>query len=394
MMQDNGTLVGWLLKEIANRHGLLTPLLVVMLAVDLAVLAVLLGPLGALSQDGAAASPLAGTEPQRAAAASFGERDGDSESLPAEREGAEGRPPPRPAAVPVTPPPGSALLCVPQDTLLYEHDERAAVAVDRAGHLTFYGAPDATTGRPTKDSYEILRDCSPELSHANSLAVRVDGGEPEAAGAETNLARTRKGRSGDLVTVHRFSGGVELTQRVRLVAGEDGTEALEISYRLDNRSGAEKRVDLKSLLNPPLWNVHAGKPAYRVPAIADRPIPEGGRKNGRVVTERTLAAGDVSPFFVPRAGAASIASARWEPGPVGPKPNAVTFASALRLGGPSPFEYDAELGKMLPPNSAFAAYWTGLDLAPGEGETLSHRYVTGPDALPKDAPGQQGDRSR
>ncbi len=366
-----------MLKLVVKRCGLLNTFLWSLLAIDLAVLALLLGPLGVFSGDdpvevatSGGTAALEGQASQRAAAAS----DARTQDRPDPRTGKGG--PAAPVVPEGSPRPGDApLLCAPQDELLYSSRERVAVAADRAGHFTLYGGADPRSGRPTDDSYDLLRDCSTELSFANSTTLRVDGGEPETAGAENNVLTTREADDA-LRTVYRFGGGIEMTQNLRLVDQEGfGGPALEISYRLANRAQEPRTVGLRSLLNPPIWAPAPGRPAYQAPVLAERPVPEGGRKNGRIVTERTMLGEEAqAPFSVPRRGAASDSSGRWEPGAEGPPPNRITFAGALRFLR-APFFYEARLGHLLPPNSAFAAYWTGLRLKPGQQLTLSHRYV-------------------
>ncbi len=172
-----------MLKLVVRRCGLLNTLLWFLLALDLAVVALIFGPLGTFSGGdsveaarGSTAAPEGPGSPHAAAAA-----DARSQERPDPPSG-EARP-----AAPVVPDglrPGEApLLCAPQDALVYSTRERVAVAADRAGHFTLYGGADPRSGKPTNDSYDLLRDCSPELSFANSATLRVDGREPELAGA-------------------------------------------------------------------------------------------------------------------------------------------------------------------------------------------------------------------
>lgn len=378
-----------MLRLAVRKFGLFATVLWTLLVMDLAVLAVLVGPLGAFSgSDSVDAAAQGGT-------AAEGSPRPHAEAAADHR--AHGRPDPKTdeggSAAPVAPEgprPGDApLLCGSQDALLYSSRERVALAVDRAGHFTLYGGADPRSGRPTEDSYDLLRDCSPELSFANSTALRVDGGEPELAGTQTNAIGTRKAQDGALATVYRFGGGIEMTQSLRLVDEKGpGGPALAISYRLANRTEETRIVGLRSLLNPPIWAAAPDRPAYRAPVIADRPVREGGRKDGRIVTERTMLGEEArAPFYVPRRGAASDSTGRWEPGAGGPPPDRITFAGSLRFLR-APFFYEARLGHVLPPNSAFAAYWTDLRLDPGHEITLSHRYVAHP--APDASPGGRG----
>ncbi len=215
----------------------------------------------------------------------------------------------------------------------------------------------------------------------------MDGGKPELAGAKNNALETCEAEpDGALKTVYRFGGGIEMTQSLRLAdEGGPAGPTLEISYRLVNRAEETRTVGLRSLLNPPIWAPAPDRPAYRAPVIAERPTPDGGRKNGRIVTERTMLGEEAqAPFYVPRRGAASDSSGRWEPGNEGPPPDRITFASSLRFLR-APFFYEARLGYALPPNSAFAAYWTDLRIEPGAALTVSHRYATDP--MPPHTPG-------
>lgn len=374
-----------MLRLVVRRWGRLNTVLWTFLVIDLAVLALLLGPLGTFSAEdpselAARSRPDADGPPSPAGAADAADERPQGNPNPG-----TGKQAPAALAVPEGPRrPGDApLLCGPQDALLYSSRQRVAVAADRAGHFTLYGGADPRSGRPTEESYDLLRDCSPELSFANSTTVRVDGGEPEPAGAENVVGRTREAGDGALETVYRFGGGIEMTQNLRLV-DEKGSEGptLEISYRLANRARQTRTVGLRSLLNPPIWAPAPDRPAYQAPAIAGRPVPEGGRKNGRIVTERTMLGEEAeAPFYVPRRGAASDSSGRWEPGAEGPPPERITFAGSLRFLR-APFFYEARLGYVLPPNSAFAAYWTDLGVEPGQEVTVSYRYVADPSPFP------------
>ena len=371
-----------MLRFVVRKCGLLNTALWTFLLIDLTVLALLMGPLGAFS--GEDPSELA-TRGSTTADGSPDPRAEAADSRPQKRPNSpDGEGQPAAPVVPEGPRPGDApLLCGPQNALVYSSKERVALAADRAGHFTLYGGADPRSGRPTDDSYDLLRDCSPELSFANSTTLRVDGGEPEPAGAENNVVRTREAGDGALETVYRFGGGIEMTQDLRLVdeKGPDGP-ALEISYRLANRAEQTRTVGLRSLFNPPIWAPAPDRPAYRAPAVGERPVPEGGRKNGRIVTERSMLGEEARfPFYVPRRGAASDPSGRWEPGAEGPPPERITFAGSLRFLR-APFFYEARLGYVLPPNSAFAAYWTDLSVEPGQEVTVSHRYVADPSPFP------------
>ncbi|MDP9480910.1 MAG: hypothetical protein M3R38_35475 [Actinomycetota bacterium] len=385
-----------MLKLVVRECGLLNTVLWSALVLDLAVLALIVGPLGAFSggdpvetaRSGAVSAE--GPPNGRAAAAAADARQQEERTSPA--PGAKG---PAAPTVPEGPAPGDApLLCAPQEALVYSSRERVTVAADRAGHFTLYGGADPESGRPTEDSYDLLRGCSPELSFANYATLRVDGGEPELAGAENNVVRTRKAeRDGALTSVYRFGGGIEMTQSLRLLDEKgSGGPALEISYLLVNRAEETRTVGLRSLLNPPIWAAAPDRPAYRAPAVGERPVPEGGRKNGRIVTERTMLGEEAqSPFYVPRKGAASDSSGRWEPGAEGPPPERITFAGSLRFLR-APFFYEARLGYVLPPHSAFAAYWTDLRMEPGQEVTVSHRYVADSSPFPpseRDRPSTQ-----
>jgi hypothetical protein len=172
---------------------------------------------------------------------------------------------------------------------------KVQLVVDATGHLALYGGADPRTGKPTEDAYEILHDCSPGLAFANYASVLVGGREPEPAGASTLEEPTRRDAHGSLLTSFSFPGGVAMDQRVRL-EGKD----LEVSYRLENRSGEDRTVSLRSLLTPPAQTGASREGRFVVPALEND--PRANVRGLRVRSERTLVGNEVGPFEVPRGG--------------------------------------------------------------------------------------------
>ncbi len=244
---------------------------------------------------------------------------------------------------------------------------RVGLAVDATGHLALYGGADPRTGKPTEDGYEILRDCSPGLAFANYASVLVGGREPEPAGASTLEEPTRRDADGSLLTRFSFPGGVAVDQRVRL-EGKD----LQVSYRLENRSGEDRTVSLRSLLTPPAQTGASREGRFVVPALEND--PRANVRGLRVRSERTFVGNQVGPFEVPRLGVPSDSGGRWGPAGV-ERPDRVTFAGTLRL-QTAPFLYETKAGRRLPAASSFAAYWLGEELRAGESFEVTQRYVT------------------
>ena len=249
---------------------------------------------------------------------------------------------------------------------------RVGLAMDATGHLALYGGAYPRTGKPTEDGYEILRDCSLGLAFANYASVLVGGHEPEPAGASTLEEPTPRDADGSLLTPFSFPGGVAMEQRVRL-EGKD----LEVSYRLENGSGEDRTVSLRSLLTPPAQTGASREGRFVVPALEND--PRANVQGLRVRSERTLVGKQVGPFEVPRRGVPSDSGGRWGPAR-GERPDRLTFAGTLRL-QTTPFLYETKADRPLPASSSFAAYWLGEELRAGESFEVTQRYVTaGPES--------------
>lgn len=278
------------------------------------------------------------------------------------------------------------LLCSPGDELLYAGGDGVAFAADPNGHFAFYGIPDPETGRPTRDSYDLLRGCSAGLSFANLTQVEVQG--PLATDRDMlgngRVARpTRRLADGSLVTVHEPSQGLRVTQKLSLVGRQSGgaRDTLRISYRLRNFSDEPTElvrgmrnepitVSLASLIAPPLAVVgrdDSGLPTEDVFAL---PGEEAGVRN-----ERAYGAGEIpEKLRAPRPGAASDASGTWAPGAEGPAPDRLVLGGWLKLSA-DPLAYDVpDPAAPLAENAAISARWSGIELAPGEELTVSHTY--------------------
>lgn len=290
---------------------------------------------------------------------------------------------------------GTGPLCAAH-TLLYAHNDRFAVVADAEGRFAFYGAPDGRTGERSQNSYDLLRDCYPGGPYyPNYASVRIaepgamtssyggsyaeGSGEVRLADAENaaSLEPTTRGDDGSLTTRWRFEDGISLTQTLRLVEGprSGAADTLEIVYEVENTSSSPKSVGVRSHLTPPLAGER--RPLFYVPALEGRPLAEGGGAeiaNERVLFSRT---GQVHPFSVPRAGAASDASGLWSPGSEGPGPDRITFADPARLFEWS-FIYDIRPGWPLGEEPAFAVYWLDKEVGPGQKIRFSHSYGAAP----------------
>lgn len=279
-------------------------------------------------------------------------------------------------------------LCAPLDDLLYLRGDGVAVAADDGGHFGFYSLPEPG-GRPSRDSYDLLRGCSADLSFANLTHVEVDGPlatDKDVLGNGRQAESTRRAADGSLVTVHEPSQGLRVTQRLRLVEGPDGRrDALRVSYELENytdESAPELRhfpgsqplvVSLSSTLAPPLAVVSRDRSG-----APDEPVFESPGAGG--VREETVFGGGRVPeeLGAPRPGAASDSSGVWTPGPaeLGLAPDRLVVAGWLGLAA-DPLDYRVEPGTPLAENASISAQWTGLRLEPDETLTLSHTYAPG-----------------
>lgn len=237
----------------------------------------------------------------------------------------------------------------------------SGVALDRGGRFALYGAADSS-GRPTRDSHEILRGCDPGLSFNNYATLRIEDAPPEPAGLSNLLSPTTVGGDGSRATTrYEFARGVTMTQRATME--RDG---LVLSYELTNTSRSARTLDFRSLLAPPVASENQG-----VLFTAKR-SPEA--QPTEVTQERTLhlSGGRIEGVSVARPGAASDSSATWRP-QGGSIPDRITFAGFPDLSS-EPMLYDVRLALPLPPHSAMALYWTDLELSAGESVEFSHRY--------------------
>lgn len=264
-----------------------------------------------------------------------------------------------------------SLLCAPLDELLYLDGESAAAAADRLGHFTFYANPDPRTGRPTRDSHQILGDCAPALTFSNYASLQVEGFPAEPAGASNLLAPTGRTADGSLVSTFRFDGGVVLRQELRMEG-----DALRISHRLTNTSEQERAATLRSLLTPPMAGEDQ-KTLFRAPALEDAPEEAGSPEVRR---ERSLLGrwDQIHPVEVPRRAAVSDSSARWDY--EGRSPDTITFAGFLQLARTPMLYEDIRLAWPLPKNASMAVYWQDLALPPGGGVEVAHTYEFSPEA--------------
>jgi hypothetical protein len=259
-------------------------------------------------------------------------------------------------------------LCAPREDLLYAVDaaSRTAVAVDGDGRFALYGLADPDSGRPTRDSYEILTGCSVRGLPGNFASVLVTGRGPEPADHSTLLRPTREASDGSLVTRFSFAGGIVLEQRLRLERKD-----LLISYRLANRSSKARTASLRSLITPPAQTGEDVEGRFVLPTLENDPP---GGEGTRVRTELALTGEQVAPFEVPRPGVPSDSGGRWGPA-TGPRPDRVVFAGTRELER-VPFFYDAGAGRPLPDAASFGVYWLEEELRPGEAFVASQWYDT------------------
>lgn len=237
----------------------------------------------------------------------------------------------------------------------------AGVALDRAGRFALYGAADSR-GRPTRDSFEILRGCDAGLSFTNYTTLQVGDAPPGPAGLSNLLSPTAvTGDASQAMTRYEFPQGVTMTQRAALE--QDG---LLLSYEVTNTSRTDRTLSFRSLLTPPV----ASKDQDVLFAASRSP---SARITG-ITRERTLHLDDdgIESISVPRPGAASDSSATWRPHGAS-IPDRTTFTGFLDISS-EPMLYDVRLAWPLPPHSAMALYWTDLDLSAEESVEFSYRY--------------------
>lgn len=282
--------------------------------------------------------------------------------------------------------PSEQLLCSAPQQLSVLTSNGLAVAADPDGHYTLYSLPNAQTGLPADNSYELLRGCLPTDVFANTLAIEIsnpsegdEAGKKADAAHETRVVpadgsttvrttrRIKTDKGQQLITTYEAPGGVRFTQRLGLQAGK-----LAISYDLDNRSKHPAGLALRTILSPTPANPDQDV-LFEVPNAG----PEAGITRDTVL--RNGAGTSLNRIWSPRPAAASDSTALWEPG-TGPEPEKVTFAGFHRLRD-SRFDYGVEDHYPLPPNASMAVYWQDLTLEPGQTMTFGHTYgpETGPD---------------
>ena len=269
----------------------------------------------------------------------------------------EGPPYDRPAANKDRP--SDRLLCSAPDRLSTLSNDGLALAADPDGHYTLYTLPNAATGLPSQDSYELLRGCLPKNIFANAADLRV-GDDALAPKVQHPTRRMATDTGPQLVTTYEADGILSLTQRLELQSGK-----LKITYDLENTSTKPTGVELRSLLSPTPAN-----PGQEV--LFE--LPNAGPEDG--ITQDTVVRGDLASqtrkIWAPRPGAAGDSTALWEP-TVGPRPSKIVFAGFHRLHY-GPFDYDATDRYPLPPNASFAVYWKSIALKPGETVTVGQTY--------------------
>lgn len=250
------------------------------------------------------------------------------------------------------------------------HSGDLAVAADSEGHFTMYAHPKPGTGLPSADSFEMLRDCLPELSFANLASARTDAGRV-ILGADTAKGRTRIAAKPDgsrsLVTDHQLPSGLTATQTLTIVEDPARPSSLRLRHTITNEGDAAASVDFRQILDPAL-STDRDVP-FEVPGLAGRP-------DGPMVRNETTllkSAGEIpQSFLVPRPAAASDSSARWRRGP-GPSPTHITFAGWHEL-AQAPMLHTVRLAWPLPKTSAVAVLWKDLALKPGQSRTLTQSY--------------------
>lgn len=287
----------------------------------------------------------------------------------------EGPPYDRPAANKDRPP--DQLLCSAPERLSTINTNGLAVAADPDGHYTLYALPEAETGLPSRNSYELLRGCLPKRIFANTTDIKTAGSDEAGSGQRdpaSGESATKTGASNvkhptrritsdtgsQLVTTYEVDDKLNLTQRLELQAGK-----LKIVYGLENKSDEPTSVTLRSLLSP-------------TPASPGQDVlfelPNAGTKDG--VRRDTVVSNEVASrtnnVWAPRPAAASDSTAVWRPA-VGPQPSKIVFAGFHRLNS-GPFDYDASDRYPLPPNASMAIYWKGLSIGPGETVTVGQTY--------------------
>jgi hypothetical protein len=248
------------------------------------------------------------------------------------------------------------------------------VAADASGRFVLYGTPRATNGRPTRDSYELLRGCSRDGKRLNRAAIRIGDGPAIPLDPSTVHQQTYKSGAGALVSVYRPADGVSVRQELRVLPEDDGTEALEVHYVVENLSGDSQQVSLFSMLTPPPASLGTPRVFDGAPFVAPvLAMLEGDDSADPAIKEERLISGrQVGPVYVLRVGAASDASALFTPGSEGPVPDSIAIAGWREISA-APFDYEAD-GKPLPEESAIGTVWRREQLDPGATLVLSERY--------------------
>ena len=247
-----------------------------------------------------------------------------------------------------------------------------AVAANEDGRFVLYGVPRSSDGRPTRDSYELLRGCSRQGERLNRAGIRIGDGPTVALGPAVVRGKTRKVGSGALVSEYRPAADLEVRQELRISTGDAGAEALEVLYAVENHSGRSREVSLSSVLAPPPAappRVSDGAP-FVVPMLATL---GGGQASDPAIREgRTLSGQQVGPVYVSRIGAASDASGLLTFGPTGPTPDGLAIAGWEDLVSGA-LDHRAD-GSALPEDSAIGVGWRGERIGPGATLVLSERY--------------------
>lgn len=272
-----------------------------------------------------------------------------------------------------------AFLCADSAELHYAVSESGmtGLAADDSGHFALYGLP-AADGRPSVESYELLRDCAPDLAFANFPSVGIDVPDEGFERLEAEpvipvdaVQTENRVENGSLYTTYSFEAEqVELVQKLSL-EGED----LRIGYTVKNTAQSAHTVTLKSLLSP-TPNTGAGEqePSFTIVRAPGEDEYPGGNE---VKYERTLRPLEdhFQSLRVPRPAAASNSSidVRFED----PQPEMVVAAGFLDLSVPQ-LIYPTRIAYPLPDNPALATYYE-RELEAGQQFGVSYTVAIGPD---------------
>jgi lysophospholipase L1-like esterase len=237
---------------------------------------------------------------------------------------------------------------------------RISVAVGADAHFSEGAFPDSSTGAPAPGSYTTLYGW-PGTGTSFST-VRVDGNDAAYGSAAGVLVQPPIDTNPSTNVSTWTFGGVSVTQNLSIVTNPDTglLDTAQISYTATNTDPGPHDVGLRVMLDTDV-NSNDGAP-FRIPGV------------GSVTSEQDLigsAIPDAFQVYASLADSQHIAAARLR-GAGTTTPDRLVIARWPSIVG-TLYDYTPS-GQDITGDSAYAAYWNPITLAPGQSRTIVTDY--------------------